>query len=102
MYLFVEIWFFLAKILNVGTSIMEYAESNRISEIELYYISIFMFSIKRSNEPYTVRHASEYPDPKIFWTPVSKSIWSTQDPKFLENFGAWAVPFERLGLFGGF
>ena len=87
MYLFVEIWFFFAKILNVWTSIMEYAESNRICEIELYYISIFMYSIKRSNESYTVRHASENPDPKIFWTPTSKSIWSTRDPKFPENSG---------------
>ena len=56
----------------------------------------------RPNKPYAVRHASEYPDPGIFWTPASKPIWSTRDPKLPENFGASAVPKERLGLFGGF
>ena len=37
----------------------------------------------RLTKPYAVRHASEYSDPKIVWTPVSKPIWSARDPKIL-------------------
>ena len=65
-----------------------------------------LYKMLRLNKPYAVRHASEYPDPKIFWNFLdpgeSKPTWSTRDPKFPETFGAWVVPFERLGLFGGF
>ena len=64
----------------------------------------YIYSIKRYGQtsPYAVRYASEYSDPKIFWTRASKPIWSIRDPKFPEKFGAWVVPFERLGLSGGF
>ena len=32
--------------------------------------------------------------------PASKPLWPIRDPKFPGNFGAWAVPFERLGQAG--
>ena len=50
-------------------------------------------------------NASEYSDPKIFWNfldPGEQADLVYPGPKISENFWAWVVPFERLGLFGGF
>ena len=37
-------------------------------DILIYYMLYFLlYKMLRPNKPYAVRHASEYPDPKIFW-----------------------------------
>ena len=86
------------KVINNSCRIM--APMTIYSDFMIY----LLYKTLRSNQPYAVRHASECPSPKFsenFWTPASKPLWPTRDPKFTGNFGAWAVPFERLGLFDG-
>ena len=58
--------------------------------------SALVYSIKRYGQTSPMRCVTprSAPAPKFsgnFWTPASKPLWPTRDPKFPGNFGAWAV-----------
>ena len=77
-----------------------------IFRILIMKIMMDIYSIKCYGQTSPMRCVTprSAPAPKFsgnFWTPASKPLWPTRDPKFPGNFGAWAVPFERLGLFDG-